>query len=81
MEHPENKINRYFGNKVGPGVLHSNVQETCTLQESHTKTTESRNSQWLMLCAFNVFEVVVLFERWTGALQVLPRFGTAQIVY
>ena len=67
IEHSENKIIRCFRNEVGPGVLHSNVQKTCTLQEFHTKITESRNNQWLMLGSF---EVVIFIESWTGALQV-----------
>ena len=65
----ENKIMGCFGKEVGPGVLQSNVQQTCTLQEFQTTTTQSRNSQWLMPCALGIYEVVMFIEHWIGPHQ------------
>ena len=75
IEHSKNKIIRCFSEEVGPGVLHSNVQETRTLHEFHTERTELRSSQWLMLCAFSIFAAFVFTERSTGALQVRSSFS------
>ena len=61
--HSENNTIRSFGNEVGPGVLRSRVQQTRTLQEFHTTKSESRNSQWLMLCAFGIFAAFMFIER------------------
>ena len=42
IEHSENKINMYFKNKVGPGMLQSNVRQVCVynLQKINAIRTE-----------------------------------------
>ena len=55
---------RRLGNEVGPGVIHSLVfNRHATLQEFHTTIrTESRNNQWLMLCAFGILQCLCLLN-------------------
>ena len=59
IQHSENKIIRCFGNEVGPGVLHSCVQQKRTMQEFQITRTAWKHYQWLsaflqLSCLLNV---------------------------
>ena len=57
----------------------SSVQEICAFQEFQITRTESKQSQWLKLSAFDILEEHMFAECMAGALQVHSPFQTAQI--
>ena len=63
IDNSKSKIIKYFGNEAGPGVLHSGVQQTRTLQEFSTTWAESKNCQSVILSAFGIFAAFVFLER------------------
>ena len=79
IEHSENKVNAYFENEVGPGMLQSSIKETFILKEIQTTRIESiatnTCSQWPKTA-----DLSILAARWTGEIRVQPRFLTAKIV-
>ena len=73
----ENKIimqSKLFENETGLGVLQSRVQQTQALEEhqKHKPCTTDYVSIRSMLC--EIFADCMFVERYTGALQVQPRF-------
>ena len=77
IKHSEYRIIRQSGlfeNEIEPGVLHSSVQQTRALDEYEMYKPSATDYVSILSGLRDILADCMFVERWTGALQVQPRF-------